>query len=357
MNIGQIFQKTRKIVPLEGKTGNRQIDKILEGIVGIYKTVFPKRIRGYYLLGSHANGTALERSDIDLVIRFKGHFQNADEVRKSRKLYSYCFRMSPIELHFYLYDEATLFRSDSDFDPLDNFSAKVSCHCASIKMGTLLVYGEDFRDQLPTPSVDRYMCGRLHDIGFQWATHRDSKQPLIFPLDYPNPNAEFYGYVGDPRGENLHDFVLHVGFLAVVLIILKAGRFVGYKTDTPKIYAECINDEWMPLVEAVFEKGRNWWNHRVPDNQEDRKQLREICQQTLAFENHSATVLKDYLLTQLQSDEPTYQLMAAHWLGYLIFPDSFVLSALRAVENHESERVRTKVKETQRKIQTVLAST
>jgi predicted nucleotidyltransferase len=41
---------------------------VVRGLVELFELVFPARIRGYYLLGSFAEGTAVALSDIDLMV-------------------------------------------------------------------------------------------------------------------------------------------------------------------------------------------------------------------------------------------------------------------------------------------------
>ena len=65
-------------------------------------------------------------------------------------------------------------------------------------------------------------------------------------------------------------------------------------------------------------------------------------------------VLKDYLITQLQSDNFANRLSAAYWLGEIVYLDDEVLLALQAVESHGNEALRSTVKETMEGIQTVL---
>jgi hypothetical protein len=52
-------------------TGDRQCDKIAQGVIGIFEGAFPGRVRGFYLRGSHASDTSIASSDLDLLIVFK----------------------------------------------------------------------------------------------------------------------------------------------------------------------------------------------------------------------------------------------------------------------------------------------
>lgn len=61
-------------VSLLDSAGNREVDNILRGVIGIFESVFPDRIRGYYLTGSYTDGTAVPASDIDVDILFIDNF-------------------------------------------------------------------------------------------------------------------------------------------------------------------------------------------------------------------------------------------------------------------------------------------
>lgn len=52
-------------------TTTSRIDAILQGVVGIFETEFPDRVRGYYVTRSYADNSAILSSDIDGFILFK----------------------------------------------------------------------------------------------------------------------------------------------------------------------------------------------------------------------------------------------------------------------------------------------
>jgi len=342
-----------KLISLKDSTDVQEVDEILQGIVGIYEMVFPNRIRGHYVIGSYGNRTAIPLSDLDMVVFFKGNFMDEEE-RNADQVYRHCKSISPVHLDIKLYDEETLLRADTNLAPLDYYVAKIACHRVATKMGSLFIYGTDTRDQIPTPPIDMYMRGWLHNIRcVRIRAECGYTNTVTVPLDYPDLKGEFYGYVHQGQ-TNLHGLVLHVSLLATMLITLKGERYVGHKSACPLLYKECVGDEWTPFIEEVFGICRNQWKQRVPKNPKDRKRLREICSRVLPFENHCMRVLKDYLITQLQSDNFANRLSAAYWLGEIVYLDDEVLLALQAVESHGNEALRSTVKETMEGIQTVL---
>jgi len=231
-----VLRRSVELISLKNSTNDPKADNILQGIVGIYETVFPNRIRGYYVLGSYANRAAIPLSDLDLAILFKGNFIDNEEERSAYQIYQHCKSISPIHLDIKVYDEETLLRINTNLDPLDYYIAKIACHRAAIKNGSLFIYGTDTRNQIPTPPIDMYMRGWLHNIRcVRIRAECGYTNTVTVPLDYPDLKGEFYGYVHQGQ-TNLHGLVLHVSLLATMLITLKGERYVGHKSACPLLY-------------------------------------------------------------------------------------------------------------------------
>ena len=324
-------------ISLINSTGHDDIDNILVGIVGIFETVFPNRIRAYQVTGSYSNKTAIGSSDIDMTVVFKGNSIDDQEEGRFSQITSYCSLLSSVELGMECIDEGKLLRLNTEF-PYTHFAI-------INKIGSLLVYGEDIRDNMPLPPLDAvvwtYMEAIYHEHQCFLAQRRQSSAILTFPLRYPEPEVEFYGYVNS-RG--IFDLVLNTGLAVTILCAIEAQRYVASKSDCPSIYAECINDEWTPFVQEVFEKCRYQWEQSVPTDEEGRGQLREICKQTLAYENHFLTVFREYLLAKLHDPDSNNQMLAAQWLGRIIYWDEEVLDALKSLENTDNKELYQVVK-------------
>ena len=322
-------------ISLIDPTGYGNIDNILKGIVGILETVFPNRIRAYCVTGSYSNRNAIGTSDIDMTVIFRGNSIDAQEEGRFSQTSSYCELLSSVELGLECIDEGKLLRLNTEF-PYTHFAI-------INKIGSLLIYGEDIRDNIPLPPVDAvvwtYVEGIYHERIF--AKRRQSSEVLTFPLRYPEPEDEFYGYI---QGDSTFGLVLTVGLAVTVFCAIKARRYVASKSDCPSIYAECINDEWTPFIQEVFERCRYQWEQRVPDDREGRRQLREICKQTLAYENHFLSVCREYLLAKLRDPDGNNQMLAAQWLGRIIYSDEEVLNALKSLENTDNKELHQVVK-------------
>ena len=319
-------------IPLLNSTGNQRVDNILRGVIGIFETVFPDRIRGYYLVGSYADGTAISTSDIDMKILFKNRFRDNIERKNSQQICEYCFGLiSPIAGDVTAKDEETAFST--------------STLQLRIKAGSLLVYGEDIRDQISLPPLDQ----SIRDVMFRAYVFcftdrlRPNLKARVYPLDYPDPSDEFYGYTYK-GGTTV--FISVVSAVATAIVASKAKKYVFTKNDSLKLYKKYINDEWTVLLEAASEKIRKQWEYQIPENRDERQQLREICRQALAFENHFLIIYKDFLLTELRDAEDKDKLLAVKRLGEIIYPDEETLDALKALESCASREMRGVVNNT-----------
>ncbi len=126
-------------------TGDERVDALLRATLTTFEAAFPRRVRGYYLLGSAADGTSVSTSDVDLVILFKDQFLDAAEREAAQQLRDQIASASPLEYDAELHDEASL-REGSD---------------PALKLGSQLLYGEDVR-HLPLVPIEDWARDRLH---------------------------------------------------------------------------------------------------------------------------------------------------------------------------------------------------
>lgn len=322
-------------IRLRNSTGNQKIDDILRGFIGIHETVFPGRIRAYHVTGSYANQSALSTSDIDMTLVLRADFVDDHNTEVCSQLHDYLNLVSPVELDVKCQDERELLRLNTTF-PYTHFSV-------INKLGSLLVYGEDIRDSMPLPPIGAVVWTYLEAICSADQTfftpRRQASEALTFPLTYPDPEGEFYGY-DTHRGFAL---VLHIGLIVTILCAMRAQEYVASKSDCPRLYAEFIGDEWTPFVEEVFAKCRYQWEQRIPQKPADRAQLRKLCQQTLGFEEHFLGICKDFLLGKLLDETGANQLRAAQWLGWIVYPDKAVLNALMSLADGNDSELRQAV--------------
>jgi hypothetical protein len=286
-------------VELTFKTNNTQVDQVLAGMVGILEMMFPERIRGYYLGGSYASGTAVATSDIDGEIMFKGDYE-AGEHDRVWQILEHLADIMPYELDFGPVCERQIF----------HFGDSI------LKQETAVLFGEDVRGQIPLIPVDYIRWWQMPRAGYFLARIRGNPAFLIYPLTYPDEAMPIYGYesrpIRNPDGTEepgMKELINVVGKPALARAMLKSDHHITSKEGCLQQYRLLINDEWMTLLDDVYRKVRDAWSYRIPQSVEAQDQLRQICVRTLAFENH---FLREFRAFALQALQPTVE--AGWWL-------------------------------------------
>lgn len=253
-------------------TSRARVDAIVRDVIAAYEAAFPGRIRGYYLVGSYADGTAVASSDIDMHILFKDLFLPG-EPERALALRQALNRTHPLRLDLPTVDEAGLAAKDP----------------VGIKLGSQCVFGEDVRDAIVLPSLALYNA-QIEPAPLQFMASLRGVARLDFPLDYPDPHGRWYGYdapIEDGQGgmvPGIKHIPLIVGWIATCLLG-RAGVMVARKSDVPRLYADHIGDQWSDFIALVFKRCKTTWGYRIPIAPKDQKRLRSLCQETLAFEN------------------------------------------------------------------------
>ncbi len=210
-------------------TGLPAVDALLRGSIGILEMVFPGRIRGYYLVGSYADGSFTPVSDIDLVPLFKGGPQEGEAERYWQAL-DYLNLLSPIRLGYGLRNEEQSFREGG----------------IGITIGSVLVYGEDVRERIPLWPIEQYrrFCVSTSISGILYL--RGNPGRVTYPLGYPDAQGAFYGYdkemehAGGKKGTAA--LFTYVMFYASTLATLKTGKYHASKSFSWRFYQENVGD-------------------------------------------------------------------------------------------------------------------
>jgi predicted nucleotidyltransferase len=307
---------------LSTSSGSQSADNALRGLIGIFEMRFPGRIRAYYVEGSYADRTAISTSDIDLVLIFKHRFVDDDEIGAARRLGAYCANLSAFELDLDITDEQQAARNAFP----------------TLKLASVLLYGEDIRDRLALPSISEWTRDRMH-AAYWLIVQVFNRPPLVrYPLSYPQPDHAFFGYdqrmMQLPDGAQVRctrDLVRVTGWAATALIALQTGTYVVRKRDCHQRYHELIGDQWSELLRVIYERCKSEWSYRIPDMTSDQRELRAICAHTLEFENHFMRVFKDFVLGELRGDDAEARRAAVWLLGQIPYDDDEIEQALHAV--------------------------
>lgn len=285
-------------------TGNASVDQVLQGLVGIFEVVFPRRIRGYYLEGSYADQTSLNTSDVDLIILFKDAFTDQAEREKAEQIATYYNAATQLELDVGLLDEKKIATGAPP----------------SLKLGSTVLFGEPIADEIPLVSVTDWGRERMH-IAYWLMTKVFGRPDIVtYPRDYPKPEAEFYGYTERQirladGGEvyTTRDLIRVMGWAGTALVALLGKQIVARKKECHVLYRKHVNDEWASFFESIYKQCREEWQYLIPGKPAERARLKLICQRALVFENHFLGIYKQFLLSELrQADTPSK--MHALWV-------------------------------------------
>jgi hypothetical protein len=304
-------------IVLVQSTENERANLVLRATIGIFVQAFPGQIRACYIEGSYADQSAVFTSDIDLVIVLKG--DASGELERAEALAQHCCVLSAVELDIGVADENKL-------------AAGVPPY---FKMGSMLVYGEDIRNSLPLVPLSQWTRDRMHSS--LWRTVHLFNRPVVirYPLDYPDPTGEFYGYdlrkLRLPGGEEVNctrDLIRLTGWSATALLAYRAGRYVTRKSECHRAYQESFQDEWGQLLEDIYVYCRGKWRYLLPTDPAERSKLREICARTLAFENYFLLIYKEFLLSELQAEDEEGRRMALWVLDQIAYQDEEIERAV-----------------------------
>ncbi|HEX4203871.1 MAG TPA: hypothetical protein VHZ51_06675 [Ktedonobacteraceae bacterium] len=307
---------------LVNSTANDAVDGLLKQVIVSFEEAFPGRVCSCFVEGSYADKSGVATSDIDLLLVFRARFL-AGEQAKAEALADDCAKASTLELDIDVADEATL---QGGIWP-------------TLKLSSLLVYGEDMRAQLPLISLPEWTRDRMHSS--LWRTvHLCHRSPILtYTLSYPDPSGEFYGYdrrtICLPDGREVNctrDLIRLVGWSATAILAFQKGQYVSRKRDCHKLYRTYIGDEWTMLLEDIYYLCRGRWNYLIPTDPAERARLRAICQRTLGFENHFLRIYKQFLLQELNSADEQGRRQALAVKKYVTYQDADIAAAIAALE-------------------------
>src|SRR5665213_59723 len=190
-----------------------------------FRSAFPVRILGIYLLGSRALGCAIATSDFDLAIVFQGVAEAAAR-KEAQNLASEIRRSGSLVLELTVLDEAEARQGVRPY----------------LKIGKLLAGEDALRDCPLKPKAELLGYFAHSPLYFSWMI-RGKPSVLRHPLAYPNPTGEFHGYEhnGIWTGENtfrpgLGLLVNLAASIANFRLALNANEFIPNKSLTVAAY-------------------------------------------------------------------------------------------------------------------------
>lgn len=256
-------------------SGDERVDRVVRAVVGTLTRLLPGQVRSCYLLGSHAESASHAASDVDLAVLLD------DGVRRDRLLQAIgmCTATSPIHLDVMAVTGNELIELYPGFVPV-------------LKVTNRLVWGEDLAATLPWPDVERYT---EHSVALAMACMSAIRNlPAVpEPLEYPDPDGEFFGYDSRIAGvtlaprQRLRGLVALASRVAIAVVGVRSGKFCTSREEHLRLYREASNSGFADLLEQVIGHCRNDWRYEVPGSHDDRAVLRAMCHEILSFERAS----------------------------------------------------------------------
>ncbi|HEU5424440.1 MAG TPA: nucleotidyltransferase domain-containing protein [Nitrolancea sp.] len=275
----------------------------------------PGRVQSLYLFGSHVDGSAAASSDLDLFVVTHGELApgEADLIRA-------------------LGQQLSFGSNELDLLPIGSAHLLRDGHWR-LEANSRLVAGDDLRPSLPAEPFDSYLRRYTHAPYAYMSQVLRGVARLDYPLDYPDPGGEFYGYDHEPRppaprdpaARDIRALVATACWIASLSVGLLAGQKVPSKSRAPAAYAEHVGDEWTGFVATVYRSGKERWGYLAPADPAARAELRALCRDMLAFENAYLLRYRDYLLAELQAGPEARRVAAERlrdWVRYPEVPDA-----------------------------------
>ena len=327
------------------------LNPLLHDLVQLFERSFPGRIRSCYLGGSYSDGTAVghtsspNASDMDLFVIFRGMLSE-DESATFQRLVAECQRNSPVQVDAQAYSESDLVR------PPRKDATQASFVNALIREASVLVAGEDIRADLAPIPFERYVLDVIESGVFHLGIARQRESisyplvtPLIFPLTYPDPTGEFYGYdvvparPDAPRGTRV--LVALTAWIATLILALETGRHAGQKSQSIQLcQAYLPDDQRVRLAASIYSTCKGAWGYVLPTEAKDREQLRSLCRDTLDLENEYLRLCRTSVLAELQQGGEDEKRQAIRILQSVAYGDDEMIATLRTLEHDTDEEVR-----------------
>jgi len=328
----------------------KDLNAFLHDLVQRFERSFPQRIRSFYLGGSYSDGTAvghissLGASDLDLFVIFRGTLSEDESVTFER-LVAECQGSSPVQVDAHAFCESDLVR------PLRQDAAQASFVNILIREASLLVAGEDMRAELAPVSFVRYVLDVIESGVFHLGIARQRESisyplvtPLTFPLTYPDPTGEFYGYdvvparPGAPRGTRV--LVALTAWIATLILALETGQYAGQKSQSIRLCQEYLPDDpRIQLAASIYSTCKGAWGYVLPTEAKEREQLRSLCRDTLALENAYLRLCRTSVLAALRQGAAAEKRRALCILQSVVYADDETIATLRALEGETDEEL------------------
>jgi hypothetical protein len=154
-----------------------------------------------------------------------------------------------------------------------------------------LLHGIDVLKDLPMPSVEAHLAALRARACSLMRNLRDGRQ-VMQESSLPFPSELFFGYTRRrtwypptvPNGTR--ELVELVAGLSAPLAVAASNSHVTGKRHAIESYAALAEEPWARFVATLYRQCAIEWRYRIPEDEDRRQLLSELCLSVQAFENH-----------------------------------------------------------------------
>ena len=263
------------MIELNNSTGSDRIDDGLRNAITTCERELPDLIRGYYLVGSYADGNAVAESDLDFDVITKADI-GPEAVEKAEAVSEKLNQGDP-PCGFSIRNEGEL--------------SVISA--ATLRLNSLFLFGHDIREGIELPGTADY-ARAVAPLGvtFSWTRIRGRRLPANLPFEDPDVDDDFLGYFRTGRTK---DLVQTAFWGATSILAAEYGEYVTNRAHLLKLWETRVGDFRTAYLRDLYEVLRDELRYRIPVEQADRRRVRELCEATVDYENHYANRFKAFV--------------------------------------------------------------
>lgn len=281
-----------------------EVEKICQSTIEQVRSILDIDIISVFLKGSYANDYAIPTSDIDLL------FVLEEELSKEKQ----------IEL-FQKFPEGNL---DLGFISLGKLKELGS---VDLQTHARFLFGKNIQNDISRPKdLDEYIYKSMHG-SFLFMERTRKNKPYHYPLEFPKPEDEFKGYawrrlnIKGIETASIKEMVVLTGWMASSLITWKGRIFVPSKKECPGLFEKIIGGEVADSFAKITHYCRNIFHYKIPSAKEDRRLVRDLCDDVLKIENYFLKEYLEYLSFSLQTEKLERRLKGAEYYSKQIICD------------------------------------
>ncbi len=238
------------------------------GAIVDFKTAFPNVAASWYLLGSHADSSAIDVSDVDLL-----------------------GLVWEIPAPVYAWRDRTIESFGGQLELHIEYPAELGCvplsHFIPMLVHARLIDGDDVRPQLPQLEMTAYR----ETVAWKFGRAVEHFHPSRRPDALPDPDLEFLGFTERPGewtglNEWTHPIVVLLGKGSCAIAAL-SGRASGSRNEALRHFRDCDESGlWADYCTQGVGMLRDDWRYRVPADRDDRARLLQVVARLCEFEAH-----------------------------------------------------------------------